>query len=100
MPKYRKKPVVIEAVRWEGDWRPVIAWLDSLSLGGSYRVSFGSRPPIVRAGDELEILTLEDGSDGRAKHVASLGDWIIQGVQGEFYPCKDSIFAATYEAAE
>ncbi|XAI95119.1 hypothetical protein [Microcystis phage Mwe-JY13] len=47
---------------------------------------------------EADIVTLEDGSDGRAVHVAQAGDWIIKGVKGEFYPCKPDIFAATYEA--
>lgn len=42
---------------------------------------------------ELTISTLE------GEHIARHGDWIIKGVQGEFYPCKPDIFAATYEAA-
>ena len=45
----------------------------------------------------LDIPTLEDGEDRRAKHVASLGDYIIKGIQGELYPCKPDIFKATYE---
>lgn len=45
----------------------------------------------------LTIHTLEDGTDGRAKHVASIGDYIIKGVQGEFYPCKPDIFHPTYD---
>ena len=46
-----------------------------------------------------DIITLEDGDDGRAKHVATEGDWIIKGVQGEFYACKPDIFQSTYEPA-
>lgn len=42
----------------------------------------------------LEILTLE------GKMTADVGDWIIRGVKGEFYPCKPDIFEATYEPAE
>ena len=45
----------------------------------------------------MNIPTLEDGDDGRAAHVASIGDWIIKGVQGECYPCKPDIFEMTYE---
>ena len=52
---------------------------------------------IVR-NEGMTIPTLEDGADGRAKHVATIGDWIIRGIQGEYYPCKPDIFAATYEA--
>jgi hypothetical protein len=44
-------------------------------------------------------MTLEDGQNGEAKHIASPGDWIIMGVHGEFYPCKPDIFAATYDPA-
>jgi hypothetical protein len=98
MTKFRKKPVVIEAVQWTGSWPAIIEWLDSLAPGGTFLVPFGGRPPITRNGIELEIATLEDGEDNRAQHVASLGDWIIRGVAGEFYPCKPDIFDATYEA--
>lgn len=84
---YRKRPVVIEArLFYPGftvDAEDVAAW-----CGGRI------------VGDELEVPTLEDGADGRAKHVASAGDYIIRGVSGEFYPCKPDIFAETYEAVE
>jgi hypothetical protein len=91
MAKYRKKPVVIEAIRNTGEWRPVVAWLESFGLGG---MAFqpGEVPPITRvAGGGLNIGTLE----GTMR--ADVGDWIIRGVKGELYPCKPDIFAATYE---
>ncbi len=50
-------------------------------------------------GQHMHILTLEDGPNGEAKHVADPGDWIIRGIKGEFYPCKPDIFEATYEPA-
>lgn len=49
---------------------------------------------------EMRIHTLEDGADGKVIHIATEGDWIIRGVAGEFYPCKPSIFEATYERVE
>jgi hypothetical protein len=78
MAKYRKKPVVIEAVQWfkHGDHPEVTL----LPIGGS------------NAGKGF-IHTLEGG------HVVTPGDWIITGVKGEQYPCKPDIFAATYEDA-
>lgn len=89
--KFRKKPVVIEAVLNDGTWAPIIAWLDSLNR---VVVPFGSVPPIRRNSDgTLDIDTLE----GTMR--ADVGDWIIEGVQGEFYPCKPEIFAKTYEPA-
>jgi hypothetical protein len=78
--KFRKRPVVIEAVQ-----------LTPLSLDAVEAFVGGDLE--VRAG-EVVIATLEG-----AMH-ASPGDWIIRGVQGEFYPCKPDIFAATYEPAE
>ncbi len=81
MPKFRKKPVVIEAVQWTGE--NVKEVMDFMRWRNAEHDS-------VRG---LTIRTLE------GTHHASPGDWIIQGVQGEFYPCKPDIFAATYEDA-
>ena len=93
MRKYRKKPVVVEAMqyRYPDDGR-LKSW-----MGSAFGVESKQRHPGARG--ELEVYTLEDGSLGQAKHVARDGDWIIRGVNGEFYPCKPDIFAATYERA-
>lgn len=81
--KYRKKPVEIEAVQFDGsNALKIVRW-----MGGQF-VSTGVN------GDRLIIQTLEGDM------TASLNDWIIKGVKGEFYPCKPDIFAATYEAVE
>ena len=90
--KFKKKPVVIEAMVF--NYPPsaeLLSW-----LGDSYSGVSKQRHP--GAVGELEIKTLEDGHDGRVKHVASEGDYIIKGFKGEFYPCKPDIFHATYEA--
>lgn len=90
MPKFRKKPVVIEARHWDGTL--VVAhelqeWIARAE--GVCSVGHGlGHPP------ELKIVTLE------GIHDASPGDWIICGVKGEFYPCKPDIFAATYDTAD
>ena len=92
--KYRKKPVVIEA--WQipsraqiadGEWPPMPPWL--MTAVCDHVVS-----PLMDNTDAVTILTLEGRMRGQA------GDWIIQGVKGELYPCKPDIFAATYELAE
>lgn len=91
MAQYRKKPVVIEAIRNDGAWPPIVAWLEAIGIGG---MAFqpGETPPITGAGNGvLHIHTLE----GTMR--AEQGDWIIRGVKGEFYPCKPDIFAATYD---
>lgn len=78
MPFYREKPVVIEAVQWTGG--NAVSLLDWIGESAE------------QDGPDLIIHTLE------GDHEASLGDWIIKGVKGEFYPCKPDIFEATYEA--
>jgi hypothetical protein len=81
--QYKKKPVVIEAVKFTGKNAPEIS-----DFTNRKSCLYGNRPNM---GDELFIKTLE------GEMVASIGDYIIKGVQGEFYPCKPDIFEQTYE---
>jgi hypothetical protein len=82
--KFRKKPVVIEAVRWDGEHKTLKApELEGLRWKG------------VESSDHSLIIETLEGD-----HKAMVGDYIIKGVKGEFYPCKPDIFAATYESAE
>lgn len=82
--KFRKKPVVIEAIQWTGfNCDDVIIFMP---------IEVCAQPMIY--GDEVRIKTLE------GVMTASPGDWIIKGVKGEFYPCKPDIFEATYERVE
>lgn len=84
MPFYKKKPVVIEAVQWNG-------WVEGMTPEVAYLLGDGwDNVGIEDYGKVLVISTLE--GDMRA----NVGDWIIKGVQGEFYPCKPDIFEATY----
>lgn len=88
MTKYRKLPVEIEAVQFNGEnRREVLSFaypsLSDDALAGAEAM----RLPVV-------IETLEGDM------TANPGDWIIKGVAGELYPCKPDIFAATYELAE
>ena len=96
---FRKKPVVIQAKQLtEETIREVYEWVHG-PVTLKHRLAedrWDDYCGIVKT-DGMNIPTLEDGSDGRAKHVASIGDWIIRGIAGEFYPCKPDIFAATYE---
>lgn len=91
MPKFRKKPVVVEAVQWFkfGDHPEVVlfnSWDTPLSreckeCGKTYH-------------EHGWVSTLEGG------HIVCPGDYIITGVKGEHYPCKPDIFAATYEPVD
>ena len=90
MRKYVKKPVVIEAVQWDGgNLDEVMTFCNG---DASYEL-------MARGSSELVIATLEDG-ESMARHVASVGDFIIKGVAGEFYPCKPDIFSATYQEVD
>lgn len=83
MPTYRKKPVEIEAVQWDGT---KVAWDAIMAMG------LHDWKPGEMGSDTFTITTLE------GDHLAKCGDYIIRGVQGEFYPCKPDIFTATYDA--
>ena len=91
--KYRKKPVVIEAVQllWQN-------WNEVCEFAGVGKRSEGKPEGFNPAGKSerlgLHIPTLE------GVMTADEGDWIIRGIKGELYPCKPDIFEATYEAVE
>ncbi|NBU83480.1 MAG: hypothetical protein EBS21_02540 [Sphingomonadaceae bacterium] len=84
---YRKKPVVIQAVQFHDTAES----LSAISDFSGKTISVDYQEP---EHPYLKIETLEGTMS------ASIGDWIIKGVKGEFYPCKPDIFEATYEKAE
>jgi hypothetical protein len=105
--KFRKKPVVIEAVQilaadyngfsWDGSpFSDTPDWLVK-ALNHQIVIVYPSKETDYAL---WRITTLEDGPNGEAKHIASPGDWIIRGVQGELYACRPDIFEATYEAVK
>ena len=83
MSKYIKKPVEVEAVQFDGTDESVEWLLPQLKSG-----------EIGRACNKLYIKTLEGVME------AKVGDYVIKGVNGEFYPCKPDIFEKTYEKIE
>lgn len=89
MGKYRKKAVVIEAVQFDGENRHEIEVF--MAAAGGLHLVEALRTDGTR-GPALVIPTLE------GDHRADVGDFIIRGVKGEFYPCKPDIFALTYDA--
>ena len=95
MPKFRKKPVEIEAEMWGA---PEDAW-DLIEWAGPEvdydpHTSGPSNPLDGADWGRLAVTTME------GEHVATPGDWLIKGVKGEFYFCKPDVFEATYESAE
>lgn len=85
MKKYKKKPVIIEAIQFNGwNFGEIYDWMRGAS-NGIY-------PSMYE--ETMVIKTLEGDM------TASVGDYIIKGVNGEFYPCKPDIFEQTYEEVE
>ncbi len=98
MPKFCKKPVVIEAVQWARDANKV----------ADTGYVFACRPLpdwlLAGLGPDGGVTVHDDGSvtidtpEGVMR--ADPGDWIVKGVKGELYPCKPDIFAETYDPAD
>lgn len=84
--KFKKKPVVIDAIQWDGTFtgiekiKAAFPDIETRSISRKHDAVYS-----------WEIGTLE------GKHIVSVGDYIIKGVKGEYYPCKPDIFAATYD---
>ena len=81
MPRYTKKPVTIEAIQWTGKNRSEIFDFCNVSY-----VNYSNS----KLEPELKIQTLEGSM------TATVGDYIIKGIKGEFYPCREDIFLETY----
>jgi hypothetical protein len=81
--KYRKKPVVIDAMQWTGK---------NTDEAMAFCLTKSS---VARSYDNCLFIETREG-----EMRASVGDWIIRGVKGEHYPCKPDIFAETYEKVE
>lgn len=81
MNKYRKKPVVIEEVQWIGNYEVI--------------KDFMKQEPVTEYQNEVLVIETLEGTMR-----ADFGDYIIKGVNGEFYPCKPDIFEQTYEPVE
>lgn len=81
--KFKKKPIVIEAIRFLGPFSC-----------DEFHETWGSDFKNIAKYNNLGFLTIQT-LEGQM--IATVGDWIIKGVNGEFYPCKNEIFQKTYE---
>lgn len=92
MPRFRKKPISIEAVRFLGASHPTeIEGKEPEWYAVARTVDRGEVGALSFIDGRMAIMTLE------GEIFASPGDWIIRGVKGEIYPCKPDIFEATYD---
>lgn len=87
MTKFRKKPVVVEAVQLRWD-----TWNEMCDHAGVGKLTDG-KPEGQMDGESIQMMipTLEGDM------IANENDWVIKGVEGEIYPCKPAIFEATYD---
>ncbi|ROZ49407.1 hypothetical protein EEB13_05655 [Rhodococcus sp. WS3] len=92
---FRKKPVEIQAMQWDGTAEgatPIVEWI--VTQGGNAahdRIAVSGSRFNTQYDEKIYINTLE------GPITASPNDWVIRGVQGEFYPCKPDIFTQTYD---
>ena len=86
--QFKKKPVVIDAVQWNGENLKEV--IDFTGLHPSAEKWSWEQYELVVKEEGLKIFTLEGAM------MANIGDWIIRGVKGEFCPCKPDIFEQTY----
>jgi len=112
MPKYRKKPVVIDAIQWTGiNVQEMLKWFAHVSSAED-PAKLASEDGAAELVVEMEVAKCKVTFDMTKKpaiqlliktlegtHEASHGDFVICGVQGEIYPCKPDIFEKTYEPA-
>jgi hypothetical protein len=94
--KFRKKPVVIEAMQFDGTHESACL-IDGWSVGqvqAQFDYVYAGPNVSAKFNGHIVVHTLEGDMVGNAE------DWVIQGVKGEFYPCKPNIFQASYESVE
>jgi hypothetical protein len=103
--QFRKKPVIVDAVEVKvGCYKSMVQHFNE-EPGNSYGYVIGTKSPYGdfiahslsatgKDGFEMWIKTLEDTM------TASYGDWIIKGVNGQFYPCKPDVLQKTYEIVD
>lgn len=106
MSKFRKKPIVVEALKWTGrNVDALCVWAAQADVE-SKRARGVAVPPASREVTlPIDVVSMENGylveiRTPEGVMAASAGDYIICGVHGEFYPCKPDIFEATYEAVK
>ena len=83
--KFRKKPVVVQAINWDGSYASYLKIV---------QIFKDIKGRIKKIGDEIEIWEIETLE---GYHVVSYHDYIIKGIKGEYYPVKEEVFNLTYE---
>lgn len=90
--KFRKKPVIVNARRWEGGDYSWLSLFCGKNWGRAEAVGYDQET------DDEQVVVFNTASQAWL-HIP-VGQWIVRGTHGELYPCEDTIFAETYEAVE
>ena len=104
MPKFRKKPVIVEAIQWDGKNADEIAqwmqggWHGPTAFAKTDKGMWIKQKVIDPDADPIECVWFLVIPTLEGDHEARPGDWIIKGIANEFYPCKPEIFAKSYES--
>ena len=93
MKSFRKKPVVVQAVQFVDSTEAIELIMNWIPKQSRYLLTPATEN-IEGRKRRLFILTLEGEME------VSMGDWVIKGVEGEFYPCKPSVFEKTYDVVK
>ena len=92
MMKFRKKPVMVEAIQFSGtNFKEIIEFSNGKAVKKEVVGSSANGEGYPQHYESFYIITPEGGM------LIRLNDWVIRGVKGEFYPCKPDVFGATYE---
>jgi hypothetical protein len=93
--KYRKRPLEVEAVQFLGrvSWSEIVRFLYAESQPNS------KQSITMKVGPNFEQLSVVNVASG-AEQFLKCGDWLIRGIEGEYYPCTNSVFEKTYEFAD
>jgi hypothetical protein len=93
--RYRKRPAIVEAMRYDGTNAHIATFWIGSSLAAAEMAKKGERLAWMSDDGKLCLMT----QNAPAFFIVEVGDWIVKGVEGEFYPCRASIFEATHERA-
>jgi hypothetical protein len=104
MPKFRKKPVLVDARQYDGkNAHDLCEWITGKKIENPFALSEGvyiKQKVFPGVNPENKCLWFLAIKTPEGEMEAAAGDWVIRGVKGEFYPCKPDIFETTYEAVE
>lgn len=101
MAKYKKKPIIIEAIQWTGKNEiEIYNFLEDKEVKSSQEISSTGKNFLIDFNNDITMIPILLIKTLEGDMIASKSDYIIKGIKGEFYPCKADIFKSSYELIE